>query len=297
MKILFVAVFDDKGKSSNNAQAVGLEKLGHDVVRYNYRIRAGRIGPENRDQELVDICRTISPDAAIFSKTNTINLNVFEECKKICPVCYWFPDPLQTFDNPEFLAMTKLSDVFCCDKKNVMEKARQELNENSFVVFDGYDPELEYPKDVEKDLDVSFIGSIYGDRLEKFKKIKFPCAIAQSAYGDDHSIVVSRSKINLNFCTSLGASDRTYKVMAAGGFYLTDDWIGRDEIFVDGEHLVIYKDMDDLNEKIANYLANEEERERIAAAGMQVVQPFSRYAWAESISDILENEITKRRQD
>ena len=50
--------------------------------------------------------------------------------------------------------------------------------------------------------------------------------------------------------------DRVYKVMAAGGFLLTNDWIGREEMFVDGEHLVIFNDPQDLAEKIKFYLAN-----------------------------------------
>ena len=44
--------------------------------------------------------------------------------------------------------------------------------------------------------------------------------IFTSAYGSDHARAVSSSKINLNFCTDSGASDRVYKIMAAGGFFI-----------------------------------------------------------------------------
>tara|TARA_B100000131_G_scaffold263067_1_gene259758 strand:+ start:372 stop:1265 length:894 start_codon:yes stop_codon:yes gene_type:complete len=285
MKFLFVAVFDDEGISSNSSQAVGLEKLGHQVIRYNYRVRANRIGFTNRDLELVDICNNENPDVTIFAKTNTINPQVFIECKKVSKVCYWFPDPLQTYENQEFLQMTHLADFFCCDKQNVTEAALS-INKNSYCVPDGFDPELEKPRDIAKDIDVSFIGSLHSDREEKIQKITKDVTVVTDAFGEKHSKIVSRSKINLNFCTTMGASDRTYKVLAAGGFYLTDDWIGRSEKFKDGIDLVIYKDIDDLNQKIEYYLNNDSEREKIAQSGRLAVEKFSRYAWAQRIVEI-----------
>ena len=74
-------------------------------------------------------------------------------------------------------------------------------------------------------------------------------------------------KINLNFCTAQGASDRVYKIMAARGLLLSDDWEGRERDFIDGEDLVIFKSMEDLNAKIDYYLNNPEEASRIRANG------------------------------
>ena len=46
-----------------------------------------------------------------------------------------------------------------------------------------------------------------------------------------------------------------YKILAAGGFLLTDDWYGRELTgLVDGEDLVIYNNISDLQEKIIYYL-------------------------------------------
>jgi spore maturation protein CgeB len=239
----------------------------------------------NRDLELIDICNTEKPDLAIFAKTNTIHPAVFESCKKVTKVCYWFPDPLKTYENPEFLGMTEMADFFCCDKKNVAEYGSK-FNKKSYCVPDGFDPELEKPRDLEKDIDVSFIGSLHSDRKEKIEKISKDVVVVSDAFGEKHSEIVSRSKINLNFCTTMGASDRTYKVLAAGGFYLTDDWAGRDEKFIDGTDLVIYKDIDDLNKKIEYYLNNDISREKIAKSGKLAVEKFSRYAWAKRIVEI-----------
>ena len=285
MKILFVAVFDAGGVSSNTSQAVGLEKLGHTVIRYNYRIRASRIGVQNRDLELVDMCRHDNADLVIFAKCNTISLDVFRECKKTAQVCYWFPDPLKTFQTQEFIDMTSISHFVCCDKNNVMHFAKS-YNKNTFQVPDGFDSNLEYPKDLEKNIDISFIGSLHSDRAERLSRVSRDVSVFSDAFGEVHSEIVSRSKINLNFCTTSGASDRIYKILGAGGFLLSDDWEGREEMFDDGKHLVIYKDIDDLNSKIDFYLSNPKLCSEIANAGFCEVQKYSRDNWAKQIVHI-----------
>jgi spore maturation protein CgeB len=285
MKILFVAVFDEEGKSTNNSQANAFESLGHTVVRYNYRARASKIGNRNRNLELIDTCRTENPDITLFAKTNTVSMNVFEKCKKISVVGYWFPDPLQTFQNHEFIEMTKISDFMCCDKINVLNEALK-LNDKCYHVTEGYDSTIESVLNNDKVLDVSFIGSVYGNRAEILGSLKSNVHVTQDAYDSKHSEVVSSSKINLNICTSLGASDRVYKILAAGGFLLTDDWTGREEMFEDEKHLVIYHSIDDLNQKIDYYLANPDLRDKIAKEGNKEVQKYSRLNWAAKIVKI-----------
>lgn len=287
MKIVFVAVFDNEGISSNSSQAIGLEQLGHNVIRYNYRIRANKIGPENRDMELVDIVTTHHPDLVIFAKTNTVNISVFHACKKYSKVCYWFPDPLSTFDNDEFLLKTKVSDFFCCDmqKQNVFDYASN-LNDKCFKIADGYDPNVEKPRNLKQDIDVSFIGNLYSDRQEKLQHLNRNITVVSNAFGISHSEIVSRSKININFCTANSSSDRTYKVLAAGGFYITEDWENRKEYFVDGQDLIICSDIDDLRAKIDYYLSHPDERAKIAKNGQAAVRKFSRHNWAKQIVEI-----------
>tara|TARA_R110000824_G_scaffold76640_1_gene194061 strand:- start:2508 stop:4211 length:1704 start_codon:yes stop_codon:yes gene_type:complete len=288
MKILFVAVFDEEGVSSNTSQAIGLEKLGHQVHRYNYRVRGNEIGTLHRDTEIVAVCKRESPDLVVFAKCNTVDTRVLIECKKLCTVCYWFPDPLVTYSEPEYYEKTKYADYFCCDKQNVLEKARK-FNDNCHLIFDGYDSDLEYPKNLDQDIDVSFIGNYYGDRKEKIDHLSHDVEVVSDAYGSRHSEVVSRSTINLNFCTALGASDRIYKILGARGFLLSDDWIDREKYFEDGKHLVIYKDLDDLNEKIDYYLNNKEERDRIREAGYQEIQKHTRLAWGGKVVEIYDS--------
>ena len=67
---------------------------------------------------------------------------------------------------------------------------------------------------------------------------------------------------------------RIFEGMACGKMVLTDKLDisrGLEELFVDGEDIVLYNDMFDCIEKMNYYNENEEERERIAFNGMQRV--------------------------
>jgi|APSaa5957512535_1039671.scaffolds.fasta_scaffold191398_1 spore maturation protein CgeB len=117
------------------------------------------------------------------------------------------------------------------------------------------------------------------------------------AYGTDHAIAVARSKINLNFvANNSGCSDRAYKILAAGGFLLSEDWPGRALDFVDGQDLVIFCGLNDLNRKIHFYLEHENKRMVIAGQGMKSVQRFTRVEFARKIIALAESvEEPKRR--
>lgn len=67
---------------------------------------------------------------------------------------------------------------------------------------------------------------------------------------------------------------RIFEGMACGKLVITDrlpESRGLDEVFIEGEEIILYNDMFDCIEKINYYTDNEEERERIAHNGMMKV--------------------------
>ncbi len=88
------------------------------------------------------------------------------------------------------------------------------------------------------------------------------------------SHIYYRSKINLNItlhCIETGVPQRVLDVMAAGGFMLSNYQEELEEMFVPGEEIVLYHNEQELLEKIAYYLAHDEEREQIAHKGQEKV--------------------------
>lgn len=287
MRILFVGVFDTNKKSTNTSQLLAFKNLGHKVVGYNYRTRARSMGNSERDLHLVQTIKQRDFDLVVFSKCDSIAVECFQKIKTLTKTCLWFMDPLVSYTQ-EMKRKTSLVNYFCCDKLNVLEEAKKH-NKNSFHVREGFDETVDNPvENIEKKYDVTFIGNLYGDRKAKINKINHNVKVINNAYGREHSSCVAQTKINLNFSTSEGASDRVYKVLAAGGFLLTDDWVGRENDFKNERDLVIFSDIDDLNRKIDIYLQDEDKRNKIAKSGLQRVQHFNRHAWAKNIVDIYE---------
>lgn len=287
MKILFVAVFDNQNKSTNNSQSRAFKALGHNVYEFNYRVIAENIGSIKRDLQLVREVETINPDFVIYSKCSDISFETFEKINQITTTCFWFMDALSNYSH-EMKIKTLLVDFFCCDKGNVLKEA-QKINKNSFHVCEGFDDFVDKPYKNKTEYGVSFIGALYGNRAGIIDNIMYPVKIISNAYAKDHAIAVSKSKINLNFCTTSGASDRVYKILGANGFLLSDDWCGRSEMFTDGEDLVIFNSIKDLNEKIKYFLDNENERKKIRKNGNKTVQKYTRIEWAKNILNIYDN--------
>jgi len=288
MKILFIGVFDREGKSTNTSQILAFKKLGHEVYGYNYRQKAVLMGNENRDKDLVSTIRDRAFDLVVYSKCDVISQKTFSEINKHTKTCLWFMDPLVSY-TPEMQEKTSLVDFACFDKKNVLEKAKK-INDKCFYVCEGFDSLTDKPHDeLSQKYDVGFIGNIYGERQDLLASIVQKIKISNNVFGLEHSRLVAHTRINLNVCTDKGASDRVYKILGAKGFLLSDDWIGREDHFQDGKDLVIYKDSQDLNQKINYYLKHEKERNLISSAGHETVQKFNRLSWAKRIVEIYES--------
>lgn len=86
---------------------------------------------------------------------------------------------------------------------------------------------------------------------------------------EDLAQIYNSSKINLNI-TPQGISSinyRVFSVLAAGGFLITDDREDLKKHFEISKHLEVYKNFDDLIDKIEFYLNNLNLAQRIAQSG------------------------------
>ncbi len=87
--------------------------------------------------------------------------------------------------------------------------------------------------------------------------------------------VFRQSKINLNLSTrsiKTGIPQRVWDILGAGGFLITNYQNELNKYFEIGEHLEVYKDENELLDKIEYYLQNEELREKIARKGHELVK-------------------------
>jgi len=278
INILFLGVFDEK--STNYGQANAFEKLGHDVSRYEYREQEKKLGQFARDGELEFLIKNGHYDLVIFSKCNHMSHKVVECASTYSTSCLWMMDPETNMDQ-EFLDKARAASFCVYDKKRTLDIGLK-YNPRCYYVTDGYDADLHYPVEVKQDVDVSFIGSFWdSSRHEYLKMVDFHHFTG--LFGEQHNLAVCRSKINLNLCSYDTASNRVYKILAAGGFLMTDDWPGRQERFINNEDLVIFNSPQDMKEKVEFYLLNPSERTRIAQNGRFSVKPYDKIGWAKQI--------------
>lgn len=278
MKLMFLGVFNKN--STNYSQALAFEHLGIDVKLVEYRDILKRFGKEDGEKDIVRYIKQEKPDIVLYSKCNNLSTSVLEQAHDMSAInVLWYMDPIHNYN-------TELQHkIYTCDHsffalEEPYNKAKLQLGSRIHFLEEGFDETVDKPTYDEKTIDVSFIGSLYGNRKDYIEELK--ALHITNAYGKLHAEAVSKSRINLNF-TSGGTSDRTYKILASQGFLLTQPWEGMEKNFVNGEHLVTFNNIDQAKQKIKYYLNNPLERERIAMKGYLRVQKFNRINWASSI--------------
>ena len=281
MRILVVGVFNEN--STNNGIANGFENAEHEVTRYNYRKRVEEISPIHRDDEIIDVSK--GHDLVFFCKCNGVNIRVLDNCDG--KTFYWYMDPLNGNYDIGVRADMATADYVGVAKWEVYLEAKK-LNLNTHFLIEGFDPRWDYPIECEKMYEVSFIGNPYGDRDKWFNELD-PVNInpLSNKYNIKHSEAVGQTEINLNFTGGGGPSDRVYKILAAGGFLLSEDYPHIEKYgLMSGKDLVLFDTREEMVEKCNYYLSHKEERDRIANHGYQTVQKFSRDNLAKQIIDI-----------
>jgi spore maturation protein CgeB len=181
----------------------------------------------------------------------------------------------------------------------------------------GFDPGIHRPVSLTSDerlefgCDVSFVGQYMNDRADSLNYLctsqklnlriygfgwqshAVPKRLRQlfcgPAIGDDYAKVVCASKIVLGFLNhKVGDTftTRTFEIPACGGFLLAERTSMHQKLFVEDSEAVFFSSNEELVDKVNFYLANENERERIAKAGHRKVMA-SRYTWEKLIEKII----------
>jgi hypothetical protein len=192
------------------------------------------------------------------------------------------------------LPCLKLFDVvFCTQKDSLNGIAATGIQNVEWMPF-AYDTSLEDPAPQEKRYDIGFVGSldqpatkderrkILGLLEARYRLNDFRRAV----YGTEMLNVYRRARIVVNVPVRGSFNMRTFEALASGALLLTKAvGNGQDELFQDGVHLVVYRDTEDLLEKVQYYLRNERERETIAANGRHEV--LSRHTYRHRADQVL----------
>ncbi len=205
------------------------------------------------------------------------------------------------------LEMAKHFDIVFLAQKGHVEFFKEQGIRYVFWLPLACDPEL-YPKEVlQRDIDVSYIGSLSPDEGDKRRKLLskvaeiFPNNYIGKKWPLEMGEIYSRSKIVVNSAINYDLNMRVFEGMASGALLITDPADSLQELFEDGKDLVIYQDEEDLIDKIHYYLEHDNERIEIANRGQQkVLQHHTYYHRAKEIvkkvEEIFKIHTTKSQQ-
>jgi len=208
------------------------------------------------------------------------------------PRVYIFPDQTMHENYGQYLDMLTphYDKVYFCMEHDqaIMNHYKAEL-----LPF-AIDPEIHKPLKTTKDIDISFIGTNRPGREELVKflndngvKMKIwgnnwssdtPNYMGPAIYLREKRDVSNRSKIVLNHHYLIGPNMRFFEALGYRCFMLSDKVPGIEELgFIENTEYVPYADMNDLLEKIRDFLARDSDRERIARLGWKFVSKYHTY--------------------
>ncbi|MDR1647919.1 MAG: glycosyltransferase [Zoogloeaceae bacterium] len=151
----------------------------------------------------------------------------------------------------------------------------------------GYDPALLANRQGERDIELGFVGSIGNDAYSKRKvmleaiRARLPLVVARTKSGEEYAAMLNRIRFFVSADVGMGEyMIKNFEAMACGCVLCAWDQ-GETENralgFGDMENLVLYRNVDDLTEKIARLRAMPERMKAIAAAGQALVEREYRF--------------------
>jgi len=199
----------------------------------------------------------------------------------------WHPD-ISAFNGPKLFwsidshCALRAHLAFCRKNRidHLLNSAEQYLEAFRGVVAGGDwfpnaidDELLQPPAGAHKRHDVGFCGSNSPSREAWLSRLarELPVARHHLVIGPDMVAAQASYRIGLNRSLADDVNYRCFEVPACGTMLLTNPVPNLDRLLTPGVEMVLYADERDLIEKARHYLAHEEEREAIAAAGRRAV--------------------------
>lgn len=227
------------------------------------------------------------------------------------PTALMMWDSVRRYDMDFQRRMRSYQHVFAFEYTDIAYAAQTFQIEMTYLPL-GYDASIYYPEELERDIDVSFIGTSMPHRVETLERVAehlsnrggrmyvggrwyddrypwkvrsyrrkhphlFPVLPNQELSPVEVAQIYRRSKIVLNINNNVhhSVSPRTFEILATRTFQLMNSGQQSNGTLDFDRDLVQYENVEDLLRKIDFYLQNDEVREQIARRGENSVRRFS----------------------
>lgn len=186
--------------------------------------------------------------------------------------------------------MIKSFDIIFVAQKEYVDSFKK-VNKNVYWLPLGCDQDWHGKQNLEKIYDIAFVGQLgVGWRKKMLLNLRkdFSNNFIKLADCKDLGKIYSQAKIVINYNVNNDINMRVFEALCSGSLLITNkiNDNGFEELFKDGEHLVVYDGTyKDLKEKIKYYLENDKERNKIAEQGRKIV--LENHTYKKRIEDII----------
>ncbi len=328
-RIFVIADFKDESpKSIRVSQRMwvkGLLRLGCDVQRFSYRSIMIQCSPfhskrialhfakKKADHLLVEQIKRYYPDIVFVLSMKYLDAETVTAMRQVAPKAIFVSrdeDPFP-FQNPDRIAIAQQTDLVTTTSAGRFLQTYKDAGvPHCAFIPNMCDPDIQYKYDVEEKWkkDILFTGKAEHTRLDRnnerynliYQLSQTPNARIYGAFGIpmvegiDYFYAISGSKIGLSISITndvrLYHSDRLINYLACGTFVLAKRVPDSELLFQDGVHLKYFDSAEEFFELADWYLQHEQEREKIAKAGMERAHAeFNCEKVAGNMLDLIEN--------
>lgn len=297
IRVSLIGVFDNI-RSSCVHIADGFKKHDHPwiVTEYDYRNTQAK-NPRQLSPDLIRLSK--ENDLMIILKGSKIPPEAIKAASKNCSVMVWWPDAKYIYNkHKEAQAFSRYAHYRLATGFDMTRHWSFDTKLPCYHVIDGSNPDLWYPEQVEKDIDISFIGAKVGDRGQVYADLKKNTDFNAQFYGpgfnqfaepDQFRNICSRSMIVLNMSRwplEGYSSLRLWTSLACGSMVMTKRIPGMQKHLGlhDDVHVVSFKDTTELISKARYYLRHSKIREKVADNGLQFLLKYRQ--WKNTVDDI-----------
>lgn len=234
-------------------------------------------------------------DLVLFMKTDTVDWLTLRKISKIVVTWYFFMDPPEECYRIQAPLYAKYATFSSATFSTVLNQFKQK-NKKSYWIIEGDIPEnFEGFSSVKKDIDVVFVGSMDFKRIKVLQFLRDhnisirwygPGSDFSEVYGERLYALYKRSKIVLNINRKgEGFSNRVLQALFSNAFLLSEYSDDLAYFFNEGEHLDVFRSVDDCLARIRYYLENELDRNKIAECGARYAK--SNFSWETQLSKMM----------
>lgn len=272
--------------------------------RLHYHLNVGP-GVSRLNKEILLLVRSAAPDLLLIDNKPFVSSGTLRKVKVLAPkmkiVNLITDDPTGQYRYAWSICLKSASlyDCHFVQRQVNVEELKAEGARRVEICYRSYDPSFHRPIELNQadkltfSAEVGFIGtyeanreayiafliengipvSVTGDGWpggERWNLIK-PYYKGPSVYGEPYVKTINGMKIALHFLRQANRDEqdsRSFEIPACGVFMLAESSALHRSLFEDEKEAVFFKSKEEMLEKIQYYLAHEEERKKIARAGM-----------------------------